>query len=158
MIHLDNGWDWDAQKYFYDTVLAAGSLESSDFDLIGVSYYPFYNADATLSSLKSSLSNLQSTYGKDVVVVETNWPVACPNPEYEFPSDISSIPFSAEGQKTFLSDVAEVLNGVTGGLGLYYWEPGWVDNAGLGSSCDDVVMVDWETQTVRDSVSVFGNL
>ncbi|KAL4930660.1 arabinogalactan endo-1,4-beta-galactosidase [Aspergillus undulatus] len=158
MIHLDNGWDWDAQKHFYDTVLASGTLELSDFDLIGVSYYPFYNEAATLSSLSTSLANLQSTYAKDVLVVETNWPFSCPNPEYSFPEDISSIPFSVEGQKTFIKDVADVLAGVSGGLGLYYWEPGWVDNAGLGSSCDDNVLVDWETQSVRESVTVFSEI
>ncbi|KAL4868818.1 hypothetical protein BDV12DRAFT_93724 [Aspergillus spectabilis] len=157
MIHLDNGWDWEAQKYFYDTVLASGSLVSSDFDLIGVSYYPFYNANATLASLESSLSNIRATYGKDVMVVEANWPVSCPNPEYEFPADIAGIPFSVEGQKTFVRDVAEVLEG-SGALGLYYWEPGWVHNAGLGSSCYDNLMVDWETETVRESVAVFGEI
>ncbi|KAL4944223.1 Arabinogalactan endo-beta-1,4-galactanase A [Aspergillus oleicola] len=157
MIHLDNGWDWDAQKYFYDTVLASGTLESSDFDLIGVSYYPFYNEAATLSSLSSSLSNLQSNYGKDVLVVETNWPFSCPNPEYTFPSDISSIPFSADGQRTFITDVANAL-GEAGGLGLYYWEPAWVDNAGLGSSCDDNLLVDWSTRAFRESVTVFSEI
>ncbi|KAL4959325.1 family 53 glycosyl hydrolase [Aspergillus stella-maris] len=157
MIHLDNGWDWDAQKYFYDTVLAAGSLESSDFDMIGVSYYPFYNEEATLSSLSASLSNLKSNYGKDVLVVETNWPFSCPNPEYTFPSDISDIPFSADGQRTFITDVANTLS-EAGGVGLYYWEPAWVDNAGLGSSCDDNLMVDWSTQTFRESVTVFSEI
>lgn len=155
MIHLDNGWDWDSQKYFYDTVLGAGDLVSSDFDLIGVSYYPFYSADATLSALETSLSNLQSTYGKDVVVVETDWPVECSNPEYAFPSDLSDIAFSVEGQRTFVSGLAEVLERV-GGVGVYYWEPGWVDNAGLGSSCEDVVMVEWESDAVRESITVFG--
>ncbi|KAL4881450.1 family 53 glycosyl hydrolase [Aspergillus karnatakaensis] len=157
MIHLDNGWDWEAQKYFYDTVLASGSLVSSDFDIIGVSYYPFYNADATLSSLENSLSNIRSTYGKDVIVVEANWPFSCPDPEYDFPSDIAGIPFSVEGQKTFVKDVAGVVE-ASGGLGVYYWEPGWVHNAGLGSSCYDNLLVDWETETVRESVTVFGEI
>ncbi|KAL4776278.1 Arabinogalactan endo-beta-1,4-galactanase A [Aspergillus nidulans var. acristatus] len=157
LIHLDNGWDLDAQKYFYDTVLATGTLVSTDFDLIGVSYYPFYNADATLSSLKTSLTNLKSNYGKDVLVVETDWPVQCSSPEYAFPSDLSSIPFSADGQETFLGRLAETLEDV-GGVGIYYWEPGWVDNAGLGSSCEDNLMVDWRDRTVRESISVFGDL
>ncbi|KAL2864625.1 arabinogalactan endo-1,4-beta-galactosidase [Aspergillus lucknowensis] len=157
MIHLDNGWDWDAQKYFYDTVLASGTLVSSDFDLIGVSYYPFYNDAAALASLGTSLANIKSAYGKGVLVVETNWPFSCPEPEYPFPQDLTSIPFSAEGQKTFLKDVAGAVEGA-GGLGLYYWEPAWVDNAGLGSSCDDNLLVDWETQTVRESVAVFGEI
>src|ERR1051326_6135303 len=47
MIHLDNGWDWSAQQYFYDTVLKQGTLVSSDFDVMGVSFYPEYSTSAT---------------------------------------------------------------------------------------------------------------
>jgi arabinogalactan endo-1,4-beta-galactosidase len=44
MIHLDNGWDWSTQQYFYTTVLKQGTFTTSDFDIMGVSYYPFYSA------------------------------------------------------------------------------------------------------------------
>ncbi len=44
MIHIDNGWNWNTQNYFYTTVLKQGSLVASDFDMMGVSYYPFYNS------------------------------------------------------------------------------------------------------------------
>lgn len=37
MIHLDNGWDWDTQKWWYDLVLGQGTLTSKDFDVMGVS-------------------------------------------------------------------------------------------------------------------------
>ena len=97
MIHLDNGWKWETQSWWYDTVLAQGPLSSGDFDIQGVSYYPFYDADATLSALKSSLSNLRSTYSKEVMVVETDWPTSCPDPAYAFPSDAKDIPFSTAG-------------------------------------------------------------
>lgn len=158
MIHLDNGWSWDQQKYFYDTVLASGSaLVSSDFDYIGVSYYPFYNSAATLASLKTSLTNLKSNYGKGVVVVETNWPYSCPSPAYSFPSDLKDIPFSVAGQETFLQRLGDVVE-AAGGLGIYYWEPAWVDNAGLGSSCDDNLFFSWQTDQVRDSLSTLGSL
>lgn len=35
MIHLDNGWNWSQQQYFYQTVLAQGTLVASDFDMMG---------------------------------------------------------------------------------------------------------------------------
>jgi arabinogalactan endo-1,4-beta-galactosidase len=41
MIHLDNGWSWSTQQYFYTTVLNEGPLLTTDFDIMGVSYYPF---------------------------------------------------------------------------------------------------------------------
>ncbi|KAJ5959720.1 Arabinogalactan endo-1-4-beta-galactosidase GalA [Penicillium vulpinum] len=158
MIHLDNGWDWGSQSYFYNQVLASGSaLLSTDFDYIGVSYYPFYNQKATLAALKTSLVNLQATYGKDTLVVETNWPYACPNPEYAFPSDLKDIPFSVAGQQTFLKRLGEAVEDA-GGLGVYYWEPAWVDNAGLGSSCDDAVLFAWSNDQARASLSTLGSL
>lgn len=159
MIHLDNGWDWDTQEYFYNKVLAESTdLVSSDFDYMGVSYYPFYNEDATLASLKSSLTNMHSNYGKDIVVVETNWPVSCPDPAYTFPSDLKSIPFSVAGQEEFLEKLADVVEGVSGGLGIYYWEPAWVDNAGLGSSCADNLLVSTSNDEVYESLSTLGEL
>jgi arabinogalactan endo-1,4-beta-galactosidase len=35
MIHLDNGWNWSQQQYFYKTALAQGTLLESDFDIMG---------------------------------------------------------------------------------------------------------------------------
>lgn len=157
MIHLDNGWDWSEQEYFYTTVLAEGPLLATDFDVVGVSYYPFYDSSATLSALKNSLKNIASKWAKDIMVAETNWPVSCPQPKEPFPSDVKSIPFSAAGQKTFIEDVAAVVEGVSGGSGLFYWEPAWIGNAGLGSSCDDNLMFAYDG-TVSSSLSVFKSI
>ncbi|TGO51697.1 hypothetical protein BOTNAR_0347g00070 [Botryotinia narcissicola] len=142
MIHLDNGYSWSEQQYFYKTVLAAGPLLTTDFDMMGVSYYPFYTSDATLANLKTSLTNMASTWGKQLVVAETNWPFACPSPAYAFPSDTTSIPFSAAGKTTWIKDVAATVAGVSGGVGLFYWEPAWINNAALGSSCSDAILFD----------------
>ncbi|KUL84237.1 hypothetical protein ZTR_06924 [Talaromyces verruculosus] len=158
MIHLDNGWSWSEQSYFYDTVLAEGPLLTTDFDVMGVSYYPFYSSSATLASLKSTLAEMASTWGKGLIVAETNWPYACPNPAYSFPSDLKSIPFSAAGQTTFLKDVASVVAGTKNGLGMFYWEPAWIGNAALGSSCSDNLLVDSSTNVFRTSVGVFSSI
>lgn len=64
MIHLDNGWNYNTQQTWYDDVLAEGPLVSGDFDVQGVSYYPFFNQDATLASIKSSLTSMKSKYKK----------------------------------------------------------------------------------------------
>ncbi|KAI0486325.1 glycoside hydrolase family 53 protein [Xylaria cf. heliscus] len=140
MIHLDNGWDWSTQEWFYSSVLSEGPLSASDFDMMGVSFYPFYGSSATLANLKTSLTNMASKWGKELVVAETNWPTSCPSPAYAFPSDLTSIPFSAAGQTTFMQKVAAIVAGVKNGKGIFYWEPAWVDNQGLGSSCSSNTM------------------
>ncbi|KXT12843.1 hypothetical protein AC579_7620 [Pseudocercospora musae] len=156
LIHLDNGWNYVTQESWYDKVLAEGPLLSTDYDVQAVSYYPFYNSAASLASLKSSLSSMAKKYGKEVMVVETDWPQSCPNPEYMFPSDTTSIPFSASGQTTWMKDVANAIGGA-GGNGIFYWEPAWLDNAGLGSSCDNNLMFDSNGKALS-SLAVFGSL
>jgi len=159
MIHLDNGWDWDTQEFWYNTVLGEGPLLSTDFDMQGLSYYPFYNSEATLSALQTSLTNMASTYGKELVIAEINWPSSCPDPEFTFPSDTTSIPFSAAGQTTFVEDVAKLVAGVGDslGVGLFYWEPAWINNAGLGSSCADNLLVD-SSGKATSAMSVFSSI
>lgn len=157
MIHLDNGWDWSEQEYFYETTLGEGTLLSTDYDIMGVSYYPFYNSAATLASLKSSLADMASKWGKELIVAETNWPQSCPDPAYTFPSDLTSIPFSAAGQTTFIKDVASAVSGVSGGVGLFYWEPAWIQNADLGSSCADNLMFSSSGEALS-SMAVFASI
>ncbi|KAJ4390804.1 hypothetical protein N0V93_004402 [Gnomoniopsis smithogilvyi] len=157
MIHLDNGWSWAEQEYFYETVLAEGPLLTTDFDMMGVSYYPFYSSSATLASLKTSLANMASTWGKEIVVAETDWPVSCPDPAYAFPSDLTSIPFSAAGQTEFIEDVAAVVAATSGGSGLFYWEPAWINNAALGSSCSSNLMFS-SSGVAYSSLAVFESI
>lgn len=156
LIHLDNGWNFETQEYWYDLVLGQGPFTKDDFDVQAVSYYPFYNSAATLASLKSSLTQMKTKYGKEIQVVETDWPLKCTSPAYKFPSDTTNIPFSAAGQTTWLKDVASVVE-AAGGNGLFYWEPAWLSNAGLGSSCESNVMVDINGQ-VLNSLGVFASL
>lgn len=77
MLHLANGWDWSGLDSFFTGVFIPGALDASQIDIIGVSFYPFYDSGATLSALKSSLTNLANLLGKDIVVAETDWPVTC---------------------------------------------------------------------------------
>lgn len=146
--------NWETQKWWYTNALQQGTFELADFDMMGVSFYPFYSASASLSALKTSLNNMAQTWGKDVAVVETNWPTSCPNPKYSFPSDVKNIPFSAAGQSTYVTNVANVVSSVSRGVGLFYWEPAWIHNANLGSSCADNTMFSPSGQALS-SLSVF---
>lgn len=95
LIHLANGWDWEDLSFFFSNIFIPGALTPSDVDLFGVSFYPFYDAGATLDALNSSLTHLAHTYRKQIIVAETDWPVACPNSMISEPS----IPISVAGQQ-----------------------------------------------------------
>ncbi|KAI0143605.1 glycoside hydrolase family 53 protein [Xylariaceae sp. FL1272] len=139
MIHTDNGWNWDTQEWFWSSVLEQGPLLTTDFDMMGVSYYPI---------------NMANTWGKQLVVAETDWPTSCPSPSHAFPSDLQSIPFSAAGQTTFVQKVAATVAAVKNGVG---WEPAWVDNAALGSSCSSNTMFAYPG-TELSSMAVFSTI
>ena len=81
--------------------------------MIGVSFYPFYNTGATLSALRSSLTNLANSYGKPILVAETDWPVSCSGRTLTEPG----IAVSASGQQTWVNDIKNVLAGLPNGLG-----------------------------------------
>ena len=90
-----------------------GALSLSEVDYIGVSFYPFYDAGATLAALKTSLTNAANTFGRPIVVAETDWPVSCEGTSLTEPS----IAVSTSGQQTWVNDIKNVLAGLPSGRG-----------------------------------------
>ncbi|THH13263.1 hypothetical protein EUX98_g9746, partial [Antrodiella citrinella] len=133
LLHLANGWDWSDLEWWFTNVFIQGALSKDQVDIIGVSFYPFYDAGATLDALKSSLTDLAHLMEKPIVVAETDWPVSCPGVNLTEPS----IAVSVAGQETWITDIKNVLTSLPSGLGqgIFYWEPGWVGSAALGSAC-----------------------
>ncbi|KAI9740327.1 MAG: hypothetical protein M1834_004906 [Cirrosporium novae-zelandiae] len=160
MIHLNNGYDESLQTWFYEGLVGTGTVSTDDWDVFGVSFYPFYGTDATLDNLQTTLTTLSSTYGKPMYVAETDWPEECSGVTLSE----SSIAVSAEGQTTWVDDIIEVLEAVDNGAGIFYWEPAFINNTALGSSCDDAILfdVDWSdwpetTVTARSSVDMYAS-
>ncbi|KAF8190784.1 arabinogalactan endo-1,4-beta-galactosidase [Pholiota molesta] len=106
VVHLANGWD-------------GSSLATSDVDLMGFSFYPFYGTGATLSALQSSLQAMVNKFarGQSIWVAD-------------------------------IRDVLSAVSGGHG-LGIVYWEPGWAGSASLGSGCEDNLLVDSSGTTRR---------
>ncbi len=113
MLHLANGWDWSDLDFWFSGIFVPGELSASQVDVVGVSFYPFYDAGATLSALNSSLINLVGLLNKDIVVAETDWPVSCSGVALTEPS----IPVSTTGQQIWIQDIKSVLDGLPNGRG-----------------------------------------
>ena len=113
LIHLANAWDWSDISWFFKNVYIQGALSADKVDIIGLSFYPFYDSRATLSTLKSSLTNTANTFGKPIVIAETDWPVSCPGGSLSE----SSIAISSAGQSSWVWNIEQVLNGLPNGLG-----------------------------------------
>jgi len=142
MIHIDDGWNLILQQRWFDAFLA-NEVPLSSWDVFGFSFYPFYGTVATFDNLRTTLAYLAYTYKKPIQVVETDYPAICnweyaPIPESSEPE----IPYSVQGQVEWMKAVVAIVEDVPLGLGrgLWYWEPAWLNNTGLGSNCSDAVL------------------
>ncbi|KAF4552526.1 putative glycosyl hydrolase family 53 protein 4 [Elsinoe fawcettii] len=160
MIHLDNGWDEGTMTWWFKSFFATGKVKASDVDVLGFSFYPFFGAGATMVNLQKSLNTLANTYKKPLYVVETDWPTKCPNGKVLS----ERYPWGTAGQVQWVQATVKTLQAVPNGLGagLFYWEPGFVNNTSLGSGCDEATLfwADWSTwpntkATAMSSVNIF---
>src|ERR1700761_1434425 len=80
---------------------------------------PFYGTSATFANLQSTQNGLIAKYGKNVMNVETNWPVVCSGTALSQPA----IPISVAGQQTWITDLKNTLTALSGshGIGISYW-------------------------------------
>ncbi|KAG2008333.1 arabinogalactan endo-1,4-beta-galactosidase [Coprinopsis cinerea AmutBmut pab1-1] len=153
MVHLANGWNWSAVNGFFNQIFMPGKFATSDVDVLGFSFYPFYGTSATLNNLRSSLTNIVNKLNKEVMVVEVNWPYYCPDVALSEPG----YPTGASGQLSFVNQVRSIVENLPNGrgTGIVYWEPGWIGNAGLGSACWDNILVDGSGNVRSPSFNMF---
>lgn len=147
MIHLDQGGRYDWLHRWFEGAFENGLL---DFDVIGLSYYPFWHG--TYLDLRNSMKHLAADYHKPIIIAETAY--AWRKSEKGFIDEaqirIGGLPASPEGQlrelQTVMHLVAELPDKM--GRGIYYWEPlcvpekdggGWAENMGL-LDCEGKVM------------------
>jgi arabinogalactan endo-1,4-beta-galactosidase len=165
MIHIDNGWDRDLQLRWFAGLTASRVVSTADWDVVGLSFYPFYSTKATFGNLASSMSALAAKYAKPIMVAETDYPAQCqgkykPKPAFREPSIAIGVKGQVDWTKRLISTVKKVPNGL--GQGVFYWEPAWTNNTSLGSACEDAILFksDWSKwpKTMaysRESVNLF---
>ncbi|RLN47156.1 hypothetical protein BBJ29_009984, partial [Phytophthora kernoviae] len=143
MIHLDNGWKYETMSWFFEGLFKEGTVTTDDVDVLGFSFYPYYNTEATINALTSSLTQLAETYKKPIYVAETDWPTKCTKIKLS-----ADYPVSARGQREWVIAIMDVLKGLPNGLGagIFYWEPSYMSVPGLGSACESNLLfsVNWD--------------
>lgn len=163
MLHLDQGGDNGAFRWWFDGVIAAGV---TDFQVIGASYYPYWHG--SLDDLAYNLNDISARYDKDVVVVETAYGFTLddadghPNIFNEYLEEVGGYPATEAGQAKFLYDLLEVIKNVPNnrGKGFFYWEPAWlgVEGAGWisgeGNAWENQAMFDFDGHAL-ESLNIF---
>ena len=124
-VHFTNPESGD-QMLTYASKLAYYSL---DYDVFATSYYPYWHG--TLDNLKAVLSEVQATYGKQVMVAETSYAYTMADTDFsgntigEGGAYEKYYPFTVQGQANEVAGVVNAMNDI-GGIGVFYWEGAWV--------------------------------
>jgi arabinogalactan endo-1,4-beta-galactosidase len=144
MLHLDRGGDNAGARRWLDNLIARGV----EFDLIGLSYYPWWHG--TLADLEANLADLALRYGKDLVVVETAYPWTLAwfdgtHNQVGLPSQLlPGYPATPEGQRAFLADLMAIVRSAPRGRGrgLFWWAPEWIATPRFGSAWENTALFD----------------
>jgi arabinogalactan endo-1,4-beta-galactosidase len=133
-------------------LLAAARAGVTDFDIIGISYYPGWS-DYSVEATGQLVNSLRYRFGKEVLIAETAYPWTLAGVS-ESAGNILGRDFllpgyaaTPAGQKDFLIDLMQsvVRNG---GLGIVYWEPAWLSTRcftlwGQGSHWENATFFDF---------------
>ena len=110
---------------FYGKMKAA----QIDYDIIGLSYYPYFHGP--VSELEGAVSLLEKNYSdKKIMVVEFGYPYAWEvgGTTYKY---TATYPYSEEGQRALTADVVKMLNSHKNVNGLFWW---WMEYNAKGTS------------------------
>ena len=152
MLHIPEGGDNELARWVFDNL----TRRDVPFDVIGVSYYPFWHG--TLAELQNNLSDISVRYDKDVIVAEFSYAFTVleddglaniANPRMATDGYL----FSPVGQRLMMRDVMSVVRGVQGGrgLGIFYWDATWTAVSGNGWDQNDPNSGNaWENQALFD--------
>ncbi len=141
MIHLDNGGNNAMYRDWFDHYIKYGE----DFDIIGLSYYPFWHGK--MQDLADNMADMADRYGKELVIDEVSMGFTTDDyAEYEKlpvnqrkgmatkPELVAKIehPMTIEGQCDFMRDIWNTIKNVPESKcrGFFYWEPGWLPRPG----------------------------
>jgi arabinogalactan endo-1,4-beta-galactosidase len=77
MLHLDSGGDVSKYNNWFDRFAAHDGTPATaaevDFDVIGLSWYPYYSSHKSIDDLDTNIRNIRSRYNKEAVVAEHGW-------------------------------------------------------------------------------------
>lgn len=116
IVHIDNAFDYDKNKWWYQTFINAGGK----VDVIGLSHYPQTSTTYTWQEMNArcitDIQTLHNTFHKDVMICEVG---------------TKSNNLSLAQQ--VMTDLMDSLKTIEGCSGIFYWEPqvynGWKPNS-----------------------------
>jgi len=134
------------------------SIDDLDYDIIGISYYPWWHGK-DLTNLKNQISSMRKNINKNVVIAEVSYPFTLDWNDltnnivgYDEHLILPDYPASQDGQFNFMNKIVEILNEAEGS-GFCYWGAEWVaykgKNATDGSSWENLALFDFDNKLVK---------
>lgn len=122
IIHLDQGGKHEYFREWFDHVMEHGV---KDFDIIGLSYYPFWHGQ--YHELKNNMDALAERYGKELLVMETAHAFRKSGGKFfrEEQERAAGFPATQRAQRSVLELIISIIfhTKEQKGLGFFYWEP-----------------------------------
>ena len=119
---------------------AASNLEEYgvDYDIFGLSYYPFWDGDN--ENMQTVAKNLMDNYGKKVIIAETSYLYTTEDGDgfgnsFDGSKDdlVEGYGATVQSQATMIRDICAAAN-EAGVAGMFYWEGTWIP---VGSADQD---------------------
>ncbi len=119
---------------------AASNLEEYgvDYDIFGLSYYPFWDGDN--ENMQTVAKNLMDNYGKKVIIAETSYLYTTEDGDgfgnsFDGRKDdlVEGYGATVQSQATMIRDICAAAN-EAGVAGMFYWEGTWIP---VGSADQD---------------------
>ena len=128
MVHLTN----IKTKKSCQNFLSAMAAANVDYDIVGLSYYPFWHGEK--SNLTWMMEYIKDTYNKPSWVVETSYGFTNEPTEWasnQYGSHLENAGgylTSWQGQTTAIRDIVQTIANAKEncGQGCFYWEPAWL--------------------------------
>lgn len=133
------------------------NLDSLDYDIIGLSYYPLWHGKS-LSLLESALDSLGKQFHRQVLIAETSYPFSLGWNDWTNnvmgleEQLLDGYPATPEGQKAFLNEIKRISVAATSSIGFAYWGGEWISFKGAqatnGSSWENQAFYDFELKAL----------
>ena len=99
-----------------------------DFDMVGLSYYPYWHGD--MDNMSSVIEYIGEHLGKKAFIAETSYCYTTEDGDgytnrIGKADVVAGYPASPEGQASFMHDLYNRVNSA-GGIGVFYWEGAWI--------------------------------
>ncbi|KAF0201799.1 MAG: arabinogalactan endo-1 [Bacteroidetes bacterium] len=131
-------------NWWLNDVINKGKV--TDFEVMGFSFYHIWHTEVAYNAIPALISQLISTYKRDVMLLETAYPFTTANNDnysnlYYNQPPLAGFPYTPQGQRDFMIDITQKMMDA-GAIGVFYWEPTWItsdmiDLWGGGSSWEN---------------------